>query len=734
MLVDILLAPYEDVTSPNGGEILQVGQPYAVTWDKEFTIDQPAGIINTVDIYCSRGEGYDDQLIASGVDATLGSYQWTPAAAHVSQTCKIRIVYHNVNDAAHVGEDESDGEFIVADLTEAKFTDVSSQTGISYTGQPYSAVPGDFEADMKNDLMVAVTGAAMSLNRGTQVLPSGAPQFVPSSPLAGLTTGRGVAVADYDNDGDQDIFVAHATNPKLWRSHGGTYFDATAASGLASLASSSLAAAWGDYDRDGLLDLFVTRGAYLYSEPPSAMNISAAQPRLFRNLGNGSFADVTAAANLSGYMNACVSPNWGDIDGDGYEDIIALDLDAPTMLSTHLVFMNQGNGTFTEQFMTRLYHTGVNMYYVTGVVLEDMNNDGHLDIVYSSAGAGSSVCLNGGAGTFHGNQRILFPPLIGEVGTCYSGLQVFDHDLDGWKDVVLISTSNSTPSRSFSCVPTSEGVTFLENTAAVGLGGNAKAMGSAAADFTGDGDYDLFVGRAIADGQYFYKTDSKAGSNSLGRNYVKVRLASPLKANNRQGIGATVTVTAGDLVQTQAVDGGSGRGGQRDRDLIFGLGDYSGTVTATVKWPRGHVQCDVPLFVSGPATADSINTVVDQTMVISNLNAASLIVPGTTMFDWVFSWDTNAACDSSQDVLAFDQVGIQNPCWPGWTVLTPSTPGVVYSYEPKPGGGYLHQFTIYGQECNLNCSFRYSAFSAMGANQATSATKTKRVTFCPSDF
>ena len=733
MTIDILLAPYEDVSFPNGGEVLQVGESCAIAWTKEFTTDQPDGIVDTVDIYCDRGEGHDSQLIAAGVDATLGSYEWTPEASHVGDACKIRIVYHNVNDATHVGEDESDETFVVVDLSEAKLTDVSSETGISYTGQPYSAVPGDLQADSENDLLVAVTGSEMSLNSGAYTLPSGAPFFDPSSPFGGMIDGRGVAVADYDNDGDQDIFVAHATTPKLWRNYGGQYFDVAAASGLVSLASGSLAAAWGDYDRDGWLDLFVTRGAAISAEPPSEMNISAAQPRLFRNLGNGSFADVTAAANLSGYMNACVSPSWGDIDGDGYPDIVALDLEDPT-LSTHLVFMNQGNGTFIEQFMTRLYHPGVNMLYVTGVVLEDMNNDGHLDIVYSSAGAGSSVCFNDGSGSFHGRDRVLFPPIIGEVGSCYSGLQVFDLDLDGWKDVILISTSAGAPSRSFACAPTPVGVTFLENTTAVGLGGSSKAMGSAAADFTRDGDFDLFVGRTISDGQYFYKTDAKAGANSLDRNYVKIRLASPLKANNWQGIGATVSVTAGDLVQTQVVDGSSGRGGQRDRDLIFGLGDFSGPVTAAVKWPRGHVQSDISLFVSGSVAGDSLNTVIDETMVISNLNATAYVVPGTTLYDWVFSWDTNSACDTSLDALTIDQAGIQNPCWPGWTVLTPSTPGVVYTYEPKPGGGYLHQFAIYGQECNLNCSFRYSAFSAMGANQATSTTKTKQVKFCPSGF
>jgi hypothetical protein len=156
-------------------------------------------------------------------------------------------------------------------------------------------------------------------------------------------------------------------------------------------------------------------------------------------------------------------------------------------------------------------------------------------------------------------------------------------------------------------------------------------------------------------------------------------------------------------------------------------------VTASVIWPRGYHQNDVSLVVSG-AAGDTINTITDETMAISNLNVATIIVPGTTSYDWVFSWDTNVACNPSQDLLTFDQVGIANPCWPGWTVLTPSTPGVTYIYEAKPGGGYLHKFIIYGQECNLSCSFRYTASSAMGTNQATSATKTKRVTFCPSGF
>lgn len=727
VIVDILTAPFESVLFPNGGDLLQVGQHYAVTWSKESTTDQPNGVIDVVDLYIDCGGGY--QLLAAGVNAAHGSYEWIPGASHAGAACRIKVVSHNIRNA-HLGEDASDAIFTIVDLPAAKFTDVSSQTGLVPPGVPYSAAPGDFQADEKNDLLITATGGFVSMGRVTLIQPSGAPLFG-NSTVSNVVDGRGVAVADYDNDGDQDFFLAHETTPKLYRNQNGAFYDVTGT--LSSLAAPSTAACWGDYDRDGWLDLYVVRSSKGYTEPPDYLNIAGQSHRLFRNLGatGGGFFDVSAATGISDLaVTGSVSASWGDIENDGDLDLIVVNLQEPPTgsggIGNHL-FVNQGDGTFVEEFLDRFPGE---FYYCTAAQWADVNNDGFLDLAVSCAQAGSAIYFNDGTGYFPAENRVWFDV----SGNGYSGVQVFDHDLDGWNDVLWISRSTNEPSQFFSGVPTATGVGFVNNTANVGLSASSQALGAVAADYTRDGDLDLFVGRPFASGQYFYKTDSRSGANSLGRSYVKVRLDSPLKANNRQGIGGVVTVTAGDLVQTRVIDGGGGRGGQQDRDLVFGLGDYSGPVTATVKWPRGHVQYDIPLFVSGSATADSINTIVDETMVISNLNATSYVVPGTTLFDWVFSWDTNAACDTSLDVLTFDQVGIQNPCWPGWSVLTPSTPGVVYSHEPKPGGGYLHQFTIYGQECNLNCSFRYSAFSAMGANKAASATKTKQVKFCPSGF
>ncbi len=620
----------------------------------------------------------------------------------------------------------------------ARFVDVSSQTGLNYQGVPYSAASGQFSTAFPSGMIMTASNAESAAHKRDYVLATGAPYFssygIPDTPSGA----RGAAFADYDNDGDEDLFVAHAQTPKLYRNDAGNFVDVTAAMGLATLAAGSTTGCWGDYDNDGWLDLFVTRSENLGgAEPPDHTNIMSAQHRLFRNTGGsgGGFVDATSSSGLTGVTPGSVAASWGDLNNDGNLDLIVLSAASPPSSDTHL-YVNQGNGTFLDQFMSRMYYLGShNVEFGTGVVWADMNNDGHFDIVTSCAGAGSMVYLNNGSGEFPGVQRVLLPPQSGEPGTCYSGLQVFDHNLDGWQDVLLLSGNPNKPSRVFLGKSTAGGgVEYVENTHNAGFSHTTKGIGSLAADFTGDGDMDLFVGRPVASGEFFYKTDDQSGANSLGQKYVKVRLVSPTADNvNRGGIGATVTLTAGSLVQTQMVDGGSGRGGQRDRTLTYGLGDYSGPVAATVRWPGGTVQSDITLIASGGGASEFINVISDATPVISNLSVATVVVPGTTFFDWVFSWDTDVACKAASDVLTIDQVNIANPCWPGWTTVTPSS-GIPFVYEAKSGGGYRHKVLINHEECNLNCSFRYTVTSDNDLHSAPGPVKFKKVTFCPSGF
>jgi hypothetical protein len=616
----------------------------------------------------------------------------------------------------------------------AKFTDVSSQTGLDYQGTPFSAASAKMSAD--SGMIVTTSDQEAPTYDRIEVLPTGAPRFSARGFAASPIGGRGVAFADFDNDGDEDLFVAHAQSPKLYRNDAGNFVDVTNAMGLSTLAAGSVTGCWGDYDNDGWLDLFVTRCEVPGAEPPDKDNITFAQHRLFRNTcGSGcGFVDVTAAAGfVVQYLPVAASASWGDLENDGDLDLVIVDL-SDLGYGNSAVFVNQGNGTFSEERASRLSNGimgGYDIDYGTGVVWADMNNDGDLDIVVSCASPGSGILFNDGTGVFPADATVRFPS--GAAG--YGGLQVFDHNLDGWQDVFMLSRTANEPSRLFLANPTQDGVIYLENTHNAALAHTSSGMGSLAADYTSDGDMDLFVGRPVASGEFFYKTDSQVDANSLGQRYVKLRLVSPNADNaNRQGIGAAVTVTAGGLVQTAQVDGGSGRGGQRDRTLTFGLGDYTGPITATIRWPGGTVQSDVDLIASGAGAGETVNIVSDAAPTVSNVNVATLVVPGTTFFDWVFTWDTDAACKAANDVLTFDQLEIANPCWPGWTTVTPATTGITYTYAAKSGGGYTHTIRIDHEDCNLNCSFRYTVSSDGGLQSATSPTKTKVVKFCPSGF
>jgi len=732
VVLDILFAPEEEIQSPNGGEIFSVGEPIEITWSKEYTIDQPDGIIDLVDLYYSPGLGLPDEIVALGVDATVESYTWSPGASHVSTTGKIKIVYHNVNDATHVGTDESDDFFEIIPAPEAKFTNVSTQTGLSYAGTPYGGVSLNFDSDLQKDLLVTIIDENVEprVFVQLQVLPSGAPLFIAGVDL-GQFGGLGASAADYDNDGDQDLFVADATTPKLYRNDGGTYVDVTAAVGLAALADESTAACWGDYDRDGWVDLYVVRTTG-YVNPPAFPAIFWKQHRLFRNDvgGGGGFVDVTTSSGLDGEAAmASMSASWVDVNNDDYLDIFVADYEDVPAGSSGIhsrLFVNQGDGTFVEDLYSCFSDA---MLFSSAQKWADVDNDLDLDLVVSSHFGGVRVRLNDGFGVFPPGDVISLD-VPGEI----SDVQVFDHDLDGWKDILAVSNDPAHSSRFFSGVMQTSGLKYVQNTSNVNLSGIGEALGAVTTDFTRDGDSDLYLGRPISSGECFFKTDSKAGSNTLGKNYVKIRLNSEWGINNRQGIGAVVVITAGSDSQMLVVDGGSGRGGQTDRDLVFGLGSYAGPVTATIKWPGGYLQSGVPVVISNDTAGETLNTIDDGARRdIKNALATSVIDPSTGELDWTFSWETDIYCDPALDSLELTG-GHRINCWDGWSTVTANTPGVTHSIEPRPDGGFTHKFIVNDQDCIINCSFEFVVTSGIGTKFRSSASQLVTVGFCPSQF
>ena len=243
------------------------------------------------------------------------------------------------------------------------FTDVTSTAGVGNTGFNYGALWFDFDSDGSLDLCVTdISGQSIKLYRNNR---NGT--FTDVSTAAGVDgpeNGVGLSWGDYDNDGHHDLFVASAGNAdKLFRSNGdGTFTEEAVAAGVASWAQ-GFGPAWGDFDNDGNIDLFVAN--------KNSINL------LYRNNGDGTFADVTAAAGVGGDGGNSRSASWVDFDGDG-----DLDLSVVNYGSANKLYRNNGDDTFTDvASIAGVGDTGSSMASAWG----DFDGDGDLDLYVANS-------------------------------------------------------------------------------------------------------------------------------------------------------------------------------------------------------------------------------------------------------------------------------------------------------------------------------------------------------------
>ncbi len=404
--------------------------------------------------------------------------------------------------------------------------------------------------------------------------------------------GMGVAVGDYDNDGNADLYVTSYGKNILYHNNGdGTFTDVTAKAGVAG-GGWSVSAGFFDYDNDGKLDLFVTRymdwdadhnkicgGDWHTYCPPNAF--PATTCLLYHNRGDGTFEDVTEKSGLAAKKGRALGVAFADYDGDGFTDIFV----ANDGMQQYL-FHNNGDGTFTEcglESGVAFTADGKGMSGM-GTVFQDYDNDGRPDVLIT-------VLPREIYGLYHneGGGNFNYASLEAGLGALTSmssgwGVGLEDFDNDGWKDLfvaqghVLDNVQDIDASLRYKEVP----LLALNHKgrferADSGVTKPMAARGVAFGDINNDGYMDAVI--SCLGGPPVLLLNRGGGAN----HWLSISLQGT--RSNRDGYGARVSVNG----QTRVATSTGSYLCANDKRLHFGLGS-SEKATVEVAWPSGIKQ------------------------------------------------------------------------------------------------------------------------------------------------
>lgn len=434
--------------------------------------------------------------------------------------------------------------------------------------------------------------------------------FTDMTHQAGLGDRRwtmGVAVADVNNDGFDDLYITNYGANRLYLNNGdGTFRDVSRESGT-DVSGWSSGAAFADFDGDGLVDLYVA--SYLnvdiqnlpregllcrYREIPvqcGPRGLPPARGHLFKNLGGGRFQDVTASSGVGK-----VDPSyglgvaWGDLDNDGRPDLFVANDSLPNYL-----FHNDGAGKFTEAALdsgVALREDGREQAGM-GVDIGDYDNDGNLDIILTTFSDDYKTLFhNDGTGHFEdvSSKAGLVQPTWNLLGW---GVQFVDLDNDGHQDLIMANGhvypevdrhTFATTYRQHPSVFLNEGNGHFKDVGASwgpAFQSAESSRGLATGSFSNNGYLDVVISNLDAQ-PWLIKNPGNAG------NWLMLKLKGTV--SNRDAIGARVTVKTGKLNQLREVKSGGSYLSHSDFRLHFGLGSAQSVDELKIRWPTGKEQ------------------------------------------------------------------------------------------------------------------------------------------------
>ncbi len=428
--------------------------------------------------------------------------------------------------------------------------------------------------------------------------------------------GDAVTVADYDNDGYEDLLVTGYGKVVLYRNNGdGTFTDVTRQSGI-KVNGWAISSTWLDYDRDGCVDLFV--GRYVKFDPkyrsyyaadnyPGPLSYAGRSNMLFHNNCNGTFTDVSDKSGISASVGRTMGVIAADFDNDGWDDIYIANDDTPNFL-----FHNLHNGTFQEiaNNTAAAYGEDGEATSSMGPVAADLWNRGVLDL-WVTDGSYNRLLKNLGApqlgspparSDWQGFQDVTAASGISQVEGQYVswGSGVYDFDNDGLLDILVFhgGLTHMIPMEHTLFRGLGDGK-FQDASRQAGpvLSVRSVARGACFADYLNDGKVGAYVVNLGSEGTLLHNVSTNAG------HWVEIKLigamrkgdegkavGNPAARSNRDGIGARIEVYTCSVRRTAERVASSGYLSQNDGRVHFGLGDALVVDKLVVRWPSGIVQ------------------------------------------------------------------------------------------------------------------------------------------------
>ena len=544
----------------------------------------------------------------ASIPAQLGASHGSPAseqpASAAPQVPQASIVFEDASDKAGIDFTHSFGSRQLGSLLEG------TGAGCAWFDYDNSGFPSLYVANGRplDDSM-----HPYPLKQKPATLPhnhlyhnDGNGHFTDVTDKAGLNPdmyAHAVAVADYDNDGNEDLLVTGYGKVILYHNDGNGHFtDVTQKAGI-KVDGWAISSTWLDYDKDGCVDLFV--GRYVKFDPkyrayyaadnyPGPLDYEGETNRLFHNNCDGTFTDVTEKSGIGAFIGRTMGVTAADYDGDGWDDIyVANDR------TENFLFHNKHDGTFEEVANDLGAAFGQNGESTSsmGPVFADFENRGTFDL-WVTDGHYNRYLRNVGK---QGFEDMGASNGVSQTNAQYVswGTGVYDFDNDGWLDILIFHG----------------GLIHLipqEHTLFRGLGGGKFAdvsrqagpvlsvrttsRGACFADYDNDGKVDAFQVNLGARGTLLHNVTTNTG------HWVEIKLKGT--KSNRDGIGAKVEVLAAGKRWTRERVAGSGYLSQDDGRLHFGLGAAANIDKLLVHWPSGREQVLTNLTVDRVLTVE----------------------------------------------------------------------------------------------------------------------------------